>query len=172
MRPVLTHLALGVRDLDRTIAFYRKHVQLHVVHERVDGGMRVVWLGEDPSDVDFVIVLLPVNDLPPPGPASLRHLGFAVRSRQEVDAAAAAARADGILVVEPVYAGPVVGYFCIVSDPDGNHVEFSCGQPINPRELPRELPRALPRELPGEPPSDSSREAPRARPRESRSRQG
>ena len=34
MKPVLTHLALGVRDLDRTVAFYRKHARLHVVHER------------------------------------------------------------------------------------------------------------------------------------------
>jgi hypothetical protein len=34
-----------------------------------------------------------------------------------------------------VYAGPVVGYFCIVSDPDGNQVEFSYGQPIDPRQI-------------------------------------
>ena len=34
MTPALTHVAFGVRDLDRTIAFYRKHVRLHVVHER------------------------------------------------------------------------------------------------------------------------------------------
>jgi hypothetical protein len=30
----------------------------------------------------------------------------------------------------------VVGYFCLLQDPDGNKVEFSFGQPINPRELP------------------------------------
>ena len=46
MRPILTHLALGVRDLDRTIAFYRKHARLHVVHERHDHGSRVVWLSD------------------------------------------------------------------------------------------------------------------------------
>src|SRR5262245_43335256 len=63
MRPMLTHLALGVRDLDRTIAFYKKHVRLHVVHERIDGDMRVVWLGEREKDVDFVLVLFQVNDL-------------------------------------------------------------------------------------------------------------
>ena len=136
MTPVLTHLALGTRDLDRTIAFYRKHVHLYVVHERSDGGMRVVWLGERDHDVDFVIVLFQVTDLPPPGPTTLRHLGFAVGSRAEVDQAAERGRADGVLVVEPVYAGPIVGYFCILSDPDGNQVEFSFGQPINPRALP------------------------------------
>jgi len=46
------------------------------------------------------------------------------------------ARGDGILREGPRDAGPVVGYFCVVEDPDGNWVEFSFGQPINPRELP------------------------------------
>jgi catechol 2,3-dioxygenase-like lactoylglutathione lyase family enzyme len=135
MKPVLTHIALRVADVDRTIAFYRKHVGLRVVHERNDGGMRVVWLGEDEPDVDFVLVLLPIGT-PTDARGNLLHLGFAVGSREEVDAAAAAARIDGILAVEPVYGGPIVGYFCIVADPDGNQVEFSYGQPINPRDLP------------------------------------
>ena len=136
MRPVLTHLALGVRDLERTIAFYRTHVGLYVVHDRTDGTMRVVWLAERETDPEFVIVLFEVRDERRSGPSPLQHLGFAVASRAEVDAAAAVARAEGILAVEPVYAGPVVGYFCIVLDPDGNQVEFSHGQPINPRALP------------------------------------
>jgi catechol 2,3-dioxygenase-like lactoylglutathione lyase family enzyme len=144
MRPALTHVALGVRDLDRTIAFYRRHVGLHVVHERVDGGMRVVWLAERESDVDFVIVLLPVPVEPKRQPGTLQHLGFAVASRDEVDSAAAAARAEGLLRIEPTYAGPIVGYFCIVEDPDGNHVEFSYGQPIDPRDLPKHLRRDPP----------------------------
>ena len=135
MRPVLTHVALGVRDLERTIAFYRNHVRMHVVHDRIDGSMRVVWLSEREHEPQFVLVLFQVAGDPPPGPTTLQHLGFAVASRAEVDAAATAARAEGILAVEPVYAGPVVGYFCIVLDPDGNQVEFSHGQPINPREL-------------------------------------
>lgn len=138
MKPVLTHVALGVRDLDRTIAFYRKHVQLHVVHERNDGGMRVVWISEREQDPHFVLVLFEVPAEPALGPSTLQHLGFALASRAEVDAAAAAARADGVLALEPTDAGPVVGYICIVRDPDGNQVEFSYGQPINPRELPRE----------------------------------
>ena len=136
MKPVLTHVALGVRELDRTVAFYRKHVGLHVVHERVDGGNRVVWLAERAAGANFVLVLFQVPTEVSLGPGSLQHLGFAVGSRAEVDAAAAAARADGVLALEPTYAGPIVGYFCIVLDPDGNQVEFSFGQPIDPRELP------------------------------------
>ena len=135
MKPVLTHLALGVRDLDRTVAFYRKHARLHVVHERRDGGTRVVWLSEREERPDFVLVLFHVGGEQPPAPSTLQHLGFALASRDEVDAAAAAGRADGVLVAEPVYAGPIVGYFCLLADPDGNPVEFSYGQPIDPRRL-------------------------------------
>ena len=140
MKPRLTHIALATRDLDRTIAFYRKHVKLHVVHERAENGARVAWLADREADADFVLVLLEVPGGRPAGQATLQHLGFAVASRDEVDAAAAAARADGVLALEPIYAGPIVGYFCIVTDPDGNQVEFSYGQPINPRDLPRSVP--------------------------------
>jgi catechol 2,3-dioxygenase-like lactoylglutathione lyase family enzyme len=133
VKPALTHLALGVADLDRTVDFYRRHVGLHVVHEREDAGVRVIWLSERAERPDFVLVLLPSTRAD--GSGTLMHLGFAVASRAEVDAAADAARAEGVLAIEPVYAGPVVGYFCMLRDPDGNLVEFSHGQPIDPRQL-------------------------------------
>jgi catechol 2,3-dioxygenase-like lactoylglutathione lyase family enzyme len=140
MRPLLTHVALAVRDLERTIAFYRKHVRLYVVHQRTDGGMRVAWLADREKDAEFVLVLLEMPGGAERGPCTLQHLGFAVGSRAEVDQAAAAARSEGTLVLEPLDGGPIVGYFCLIADPDGNHVEFSYGQPINPRELPTERP--------------------------------
>ena len=135
MKPVLTHVALGVRDLERTIDFYRKHARLHVVHDRYDGDARIVWLGERTEEPDFVLVLFEVHSDPPVAPSTLMHLGFAVESRAEVDAAAEAARREDILMIPAHYAGPVVGYFCIVRDPDGNQVEFSHGQPIDPRHI-------------------------------------
>jgi catechol 2,3-dioxygenase-like lactoylglutathione lyase family enzyme len=135
MKPRLTHLALGVRNLEHTIAFYRKHAGLHVVHDRQDGSVRVVWLGEHESENQFVLVLFESGTPSSPAPSTLQHLGFAVDSRAEVDAAAATARSEGVLLQEPTYAGPVVGYFCIVRDPDGNQVEFSHGQPITTAAL-------------------------------------
>lgn len=136
MKPALTHVALGVRDVERTIAFYRRHVRLHVVHDRTDHGMRVVWLSEVEHEPRFVLVCIErAGTAHATDDASMLHLGFAVASRAEVDQAADAARADGILVSPPVDAGPVVGYFCIVADPDGNQIEFSFGQPIDPRAL-------------------------------------
>jgi len=136
VKPRITHLALGVQDLDRSIAFYRKHVNWQVVHDRAEDGRRVVWLAGQEADPGFVLVLFEVPGERRAGPTNLQHLGFAVASRAEVDRAAAAARADGVLALEPIYAGPIVGYFCIVTDPDGNQVEFSYGQPINPKDLP------------------------------------
>ena len=146
MKPTLTHIALGVQSLARTIAFYEKHVRLRVAHER-DDGTRVVWLAEREHDFDFVLVLFEVAEAAR-GSGTLQHLGFAVSSREEVDQVAAAGRAEGIVVVEPIYAGPIVGYFCILEDPDGNRVEFSYGQPINPRDLPKDLVRDPSRPLP------------------------
>ena len=46
MRPILTHVALHVRDLDACIAFYQEFCHMQVVHERLAAGRRVVWLAE------------------------------------------------------------------------------------------------------------------------------
>lgn len=137
MKPLLTHVAFAARDVERTVAFYRDQVRLHVVHERSDHGGRVVWLSDRAEAPTFVLVFF--QQAVDPGPSTLQHLGFAVESRQEVDAAAARARELGILQMPPTDAGPIVGYFCIVRDPDGNQVEFSHGQPIDPRALPSRL---------------------------------
>ena len=136
MKPALTHVALGVGELARTIAFYQKYAKLHVVHDRHEGDTRVVWLSERAEAPVFVLVLFEKALPPPSQPSSLQHLGFAVASRAEVDEVAAEAKRDGVLALEPLYAGPDVGYFCIVNDPDGNQVEFSHGQPIDPRQIP------------------------------------
>lgn len=42
------------------------------------------------------------------------------------------ARAEGILVWEPVDEPFPVGYYCGIKDPDENFVEFSYGQPLGP----------------------------------------
>jgi catechol 2,3-dioxygenase-like lactoylglutathione lyase family enzyme len=134
MAPRFTHVALRVTDLDRSVAFYGKYAGLVVCHERVDDGTRVVWLAERAEDPTFVFVLIPMphTEVERPG---VHHFGFTLASRTEVDAVATNARGDDILREGPRDAGPIVGYFCVVEDPDGNWVEFSFGQPINPREL-------------------------------------
>jgi len=134
VRPRLTHIALRVRDLKRSVAFYEAFAGLVVCHERVDNGVHVVWLAERAEDPAFVFVLIPMPHSEDERSA-VHHFGFTLESRAEVDAIAERARAAGVLREAARDAGPIVGYFCIVEDPDGNWVEFSFGQSINPREL-------------------------------------
>ncbi len=140
---LLTHIALPVRDLDATLAFFTKYTTLVNIHERVDpdSGMRSVWLANQ-RDVTtaaarFVIVLI-YGKLPTKITGdikeeygflrSISHLGISLESREEVDRVAAMAKADGCLLLGPLYRNEVVGYICIITDPDGNNVEFSVEQ--------------------------------------------
>jgi catechol 2,3-dioxygenase-like lactoylglutathione lyase family enzyme len=100
------------------------------VHDRVepDGG-HVVWVGEHEERTRFVIVLI-CRPTTRPTRSSFAHFGFSCATRAEVDSRAAIARTDGVLELEPRDAGPIVGYFCMLRDPDGNAVELSFGQAL------------------------------------------
>jgi lactoylglutathione lyase len=140
---LLTHIALPVRDLDATLAFYAKYTTLVNIHERLDPdtGMRSVWLANE-RDVTavaarFVIVLI-CGKLPTKITGdikeeygflrSISHLGISLDTREQVDQIAAAAKADGCLLLGPMYRNEVVGYICVITDPDGNNLEFSVEQ--------------------------------------------
>ena len=131
----LTHVALFVRDPQRTIDFYGRFAGLHVVHDRIDGDVRVVWLSERAQNPDFVIVAITLPPAQASFPPHMAHFGYDVPSRAAVDEIAARAQAEALLVQGPTDAGPIVGYYCLIHDPDGNLVEFSHGQPINPEHL-------------------------------------
>ncbi|MGQ4807508.1 hypothetical protein NKDENANG_00860 [Candidatus Entotheonellaceae bacterium PAL068K] len=132
MHPVLTHLALHVRDLDACIAFYREFCGLQVVYERSDGGRRVVWLAEPGREQEFIFVMVPGGAGRQQAAHDYSHLGFALPSRAAVDVIADKARAAGYLAWEPREEPYPVGYYCGVRDPDGQVVEFSYGQPLGP----------------------------------------
>jgi catechol 2,3-dioxygenase-like lactoylglutathione lyase family enzyme len=140
---LLTHLALPVRDLDATLAFYEKYTDLVDIHQRQDSdtGLRTVWLANRRDITDAgarVVIVLICGSLPTKITGdikehygfltSIAHLGISVDSRAEVDRIAEMARADGCLLLGPMYRNEVVGYICIVTDPDGNNVEFSVEQ--------------------------------------------
>jgi catechol 2,3-dioxygenase-like lactoylglutathione lyase family enzyme len=125
-----THVAIHSRDVESSVAFYRRYCDVVEVHRRVEHGTTVVWLGERGREREFVIVLIGVPHEDAVEPAPMAHLGYAVESRAEVDRLGALGERDDIVVEAPKDAGPVVGYFCIVRDPDGNWVEFSHGQSL------------------------------------------
>jgi len=135
VQPHLTHVALFVKDPARTIDFYQRFAGLYLVHDRTDDGTRVVWLSERREDPEFVIVAIAAPPAAAGVPPHMAHFGYDVASRAAVDEIAARAAAEGVLEQPPTDAGAIVGYMCIVRDPDGNLVEFSHGQPINPDRL-------------------------------------
>ena len=128
MKPLFTHVALLVSDVDETTDFYIKYCKLKVLSRRMDPktGFRVVWLGED---LKFVIVAFETEDKPMQSNFKpLSHLGFSLESRDDVDEIAHIAKEEKLLKYGPIYIDEHVGYICEVLDPDGNSVEFSYGQ--------------------------------------------
>jgi catechol 2,3-dioxygenase-like lactoylglutathione lyase family enzyme len=133
MTPTLTHVALHVRDLEACVAFYRDFCGLNPVHQRDDGkGGRVVWLAEPGRGTEFILVILAGGPGRDQGEGDYSHFGFALESRAAVDAVAEKARAGGCLLWPPREEPFPVGYYCGLTDPDGNAVEFSYGQPLGP----------------------------------------
>ena len=133
-----------MRDLDATLAFYEKYTTLANIHQRADPdtGLRTVWLANE-RDVTvegaarFVIVLIcgcsrtnVTGDIKEEYGflRSISHLGLSLDTRDDVDRIAEMARAEGCLLLGPMYRNEVVGYICVVTDPDGNNLEFSVEQ--------------------------------------------
>ncbi len=133
MHPSCTHVAIHARDIDSSVAFYERYVGLIEVHRRVDSGTPVVWMGEKDKDDGLVIVLIRADHENPVEPSPMAHLGYAVSAPDEVDRVAEMAERDGVIVQGPLDAGPIVGYLCMLRDPDGNWVEFSHGQSLGRR---------------------------------------
>ena len=134
----MTHVAIRTREMDASMDFYRRYAGYFVTHERVDDGIRVVWMAPEPDDPDFVLVLLEMPHERVRQPAANDHYGFAVGSRKEVDRIGALAEREDLLRYGPAEGGPIVGYFVMVRDPSGNVCEFSFGQPIRTKDLPNQ----------------------------------
>lgn len=119
----LTHIALPVRDLDASIAFYARYARMQVVHRR-EG---VVWLSDRTRAFAIVLIAVPEVEYPL---RPVAHLGVACESRAEVERLCAQARAEGRLVGGPADFGPPVGYWAFLRDPDGHTLEVSHGQDV------------------------------------------
>jgi catechol 2,3-dioxygenase-like lactoylglutathione lyase family enzyme len=119
----LTHVALPVRSLDASVAFYARYANMHEVHRR----RGVVWLSDRTRP--FAVVLIESSsEIRPLLP--IAHLGVGVASHDDVDRLCERARADACLLREPEDSGPPVGYWALLRDPDGHTLEIAFGQEV------------------------------------------
>ncbi|MBL4827376.1 MAG: VOC family protein [Spongiibacteraceae bacterium] len=135
MKSTLTHIALHVKDVDACIDFYKRYCNMSICHERHAHGHPVVWLAEPGKERQLILVLIPEGEATPHRQEDFSHLGFAVLNREAVDTLAALALKEGCLRWHAREAQYPVGYYCGVTDPNGNVVEFSYGQPLGPGAL-------------------------------------
>lgn len=125
----LTHVALPVKDVDVSVAFYVKYARMEVVHRRTDSftGHSVVWISDRTRP--FVVVLIDVDNVQPVL-LPWAHLGVGCESREEVDRLCEEARKEDCLVDGPTDSDYPVGYWAFLKDPDGHTLELSYGQEV------------------------------------------
>ncbi|GET37595.1 VOC family protein [Microseira wollei] len=125
----LTHIALPVSDIERSIKFYSTYAGMEVIHRRIDAarGVAVVWLCDRTRP--FAIVLIQTDSVHPIM-SPLAHLGVGCKSREDMDALCERAKQEGVLVQEQKDSGYPVGYWAFLRDPDGHTLELSYGQEI------------------------------------------
>lgn len=135
-----SHLALPVIDVEKSIAFYEKYVQMKVVKRRENPVN--VWLGDGIRPFQLVLLAAEASDVNDArsGPtdyhnAQLRHpivasshIGFTCASCSEVKRLAEMAREEGILEHGPCEEGWPGGYCAYITDPSGHSVEISYNQ--------------------------------------------
>ena len=122
-----SHIALTVRDVFRSIAFYRDFADFEVVHLRGQRGRRVAWLSDLRRPFALVLVESEEDKVRLAGVA---HLGVACESRLQIDELCARAQAQGFLRRAPEDGGAPVGYWALLADPDGHQLELSFGQDV------------------------------------------
>jgi lactoylglutathione lyase len=123
----LDHLALECRDIAKTIEFYQRYADMEVIHDRYEQGVRVTWIRHRRDRNGLILVLIQKPRVSKTE-GRMNHLGFHVASRSEVDLISTTAASDNFLAEPAKNGGEILGYLCIVRDPDGNLVEFSYGQ--------------------------------------------
>jgi len=123
----LSHIALMVRNVNLMIDFYREFAGMEVIHHRVDEGIHVVWLRlPDPSGL--IIVMIEDKSIEAGKVQRMNHFGFDAASREAVDQIADKGEKMGILKQAAIDGGKILGYLCLIEDPDGNLLEFAYGQ--------------------------------------------
>ncbi|KUQ62083.1 VOC family protein [Enterobacter bugandensis] len=126
-----THVAFMVRDLGKSLAFYRRYAGMDVIHSRepdLPTARKVAWLTDHTRP--FALVLVQADNVTDTPLGHFGHLGIACATREEIDRKTAMAAKEGVLRKAPKELGDPVGYFVFFADPDGNTLELSYGQRV------------------------------------------
>ena len=132
-----THVALRVTDIDKTVDWYTTFTPLEVLARREDEDGFGAWLGHPNPDNPFLLVVaqfLPDSD-PFAGATTatltpFSHLGIELPTKEDVDEVAAKGEAAGCLGMPARQMPDPIGYICMLTDPDGNMIEFSYDQGV------------------------------------------
>jgi len=136
--PRWTHIALRVKDIDATIAWYTEYTPLELLDRREDVTGYGAWLGmPDTVEKPFILVLAqffpehdPFKDAPMTTLGPFAHLGMELPTKEAVDEIAARGAESGCLGMPAMMMPPPIGYICMLRDPDGNTVEYSWDQGV------------------------------------------
>jgi catechol 2,3-dioxygenase-like lactoylglutathione lyase family enzyme len=137
-RSTWTHIALKVKDVDATVAWYEKFTHLRTLARHQDEMGRNAWIGDE-SNADSPFVLVagqffegkdPFAPAPHPPLGPFAHIGIELPSKEAVDEIAARGKEAGCLAFGPREMPKHIGYICFLKDPDGNTVEFSYDQGV------------------------------------------
>lgn len=126
--PEWHHVLFKVKDADHSIRFYSEYLGMNAVQDQRDSdGNRWVWLrfAENPYAPMFVLVEDTHLKTTHGAVNSLQMFSFRLPDLKPVEEISAKAKTDNCLVEPARYGGHMRGYFCLVSDPDGNMLEFS-----------------------------------------------
>jgi lactoylglutathione lyase len=126
--PEWHHVQFKVKDADNSIRFYSDYLGMGAVLDQRDSdGNRCVWLrfAENPYAPMFVLMEDTRLKTTPGAVTSLQVFSFRLPDLKPVEEISAKAKLDNCLVEPAKYGGHLKGYFCLVSDPDGNQLEFS-----------------------------------------------
>ena len=126
-----THVAFMVRDLEKSLVFYRRYAGMDVIHSRepdLPTARKVAWLTDHTRP--FALVLVQADTVTDTPLGHFGHLGIACATCEEIDRKTAMAAKEGVLRKAPEDLGDPVGYYVFFADPDGNTLELSYGQRV------------------------------------------
>ncbi|MDW4525408.1 VOC family protein [Rossellomorea marisflavi] len=123
----IEHIALWVRDLEKTKAFYMKyfHASCNDRYTNEMKGFSSYFLTFSGATRLEIMTMHQVDDRAEPFQLGWAHMAISVGSKEDVDQLTERLRVDGYTIFgEPRITGD--GYYeSVVLDPEGNHLEIT-----------------------------------------------